>query len=572
MATRNKKKKKLINSKSRNIINNNIDVGEDRISKLPDSIIHHILSSLPIKCAVSTTVLSKTWNNLWVSIPVFDFRDWRSITHTPRTEITVETSIAKELKEREVTDRFMDFLDSTLFSDNNISTVQKFYLNCNTAGFDANRVREWLTALIKRNVEDLILTVICQKTNMVPLNLFTCESLTVLDFNFQTQHTLEFPQSVYLPKLKVLRLSCVLFDNVASTQQFFSNCPVLEELVLCKCNRMDMESDVISFSAPRLKFLSLKGTFRKERFFCNLQVKIDAPNLESVEYGGWLPSDFLMGSFPSLVEADFLHARDNKTSTLDSVSKFVRLCSNIKLLKASYKCIKIFGVANVPSTSFPTFDNLVRLELDYDSPREPTPSTRSLFKFLHFAPNLESLVIHQWSNQRVIVSLGKLQILPIPLHNPEIPLFYKILADERFAWGIFQLSGDAIRIALEYSRRADGLESSYSYEVRDKLYRDKVIDFTEYTLDNFFNHYYVGLMKSNSTKWAVRLRRKDGIAEDNRIMRDVDWNDKSNNSARRSNDSSWLNCPAILEGPYISGKAEDGSDLPLPYNLSSYQP
>ncbi|KAI3902670.1 hypothetical protein MKW92_050911, partial [Papaver armeniacum] len=63
-------------------------------------------------------------------------------------------------------------------------------------------------------------------------------------------------------------------------------------------------------------------------------------------------------------------------------------------------------------------------------------------------------------------------------------------------------------------------------------------------------------------------------------MRDVDWNDKSNSTARRSNDSSWLNFPAILDvnfpaildGPYISGKAEDGSDLPLPEKLSSYQP
>ncbi|XP_026398620.1 intracellular protein transport protein USO1-like [Papaver somniferum] len=55
-------------------------------------------------------------------------------------------------------------------------------------------------------------------------------------------------------------------------------------------------------------------------------------------------------------------------------------------------------------------------------------------------------------------------------------------------------------------------------------------------------------------------------------MRDVDCNDKSNSSARRSNDSSWLNFPVILEGPYISGKAEDGSDIPLPGKFSSYQP
>ncbi|KAI3848619.1 hypothetical protein MKX03_010329, partial [Papaver bracteatum] len=55
----------------------------------------------------------------------------------------------------------------------------------------------------------------------------------------------------------------------------------------------------------------------------------------------------------------------------------------------------IFGIANVPLTSFPTFHNLVRLEVDYDYPHFPLPSMSSLVKFLHLSPNLESLVINQ---------------------------------------------------------------------------------------------------------------------------------------------------------------------------------
>ncbi|RZC46923.1 hypothetical protein C5167_039864 [Papaver somniferum] len=47
---------------------------------------------------------------------------------------------------------------------------------------------------------------------------------------------------------------------------------------------------------------------------------------------------------------------------------------------------------------------------------------------------------------------------------------------------------------------------------------------------------------------------------------------KKRRSARRSNESSWLNCPAIIKGPYISGKDEDGSDIPLPEKFSSYEP
>lgn len=121
--------------------------------------------------------------------------------------------------------------------------------------------------------------------------------------------------------------------------------------------------------------------------------------------------------------------------------------------------------------------------------------------------NLELINSEQWTNHKIIVSLGQLlNNLPIPLYNPKIPLFYEILADDRFARGIFQLSGDAIRISLEYSRRAAGLGTSYAYEVRNELFRDKAINPADYTPDNFFKHYYVAIMKNESTKWAIRLR------------------------------------------------------------------
>lgn len=55
-------------------------------------------------------------------------------------------------------------------------------------------------------------------------------------------------------------------------------------------------------------------------------------------------------------------------------------------------------------------------------------------------------------------------------------------------------------------------------------------------------------------------------------MRDVDWNDKSNSTARRSNVTCWLNFHVVLEGPFVSGRAADGSDLPFPEKLSAYQP
>ncbi|XP_026442885.1 metalloendoproteinase 1-MMP-like [Papaver somniferum] len=109
-------------------------------------------------------------------------------------------------------------------------------------------------------------------------------------------------------------------------------------------------------------------------------------------------------------------------------------------------------------------------------------------------------------------------------------------------------------------------------EVRKEDHCDKIIDPAEYTLDNFFKNYYIAIMKSNVTKWVIRIRRVDGITEDEKIMQEVDWNSNSNRAARKSNDSSWINCPVILEGSFVSGKAADGADNPLPEDFPLYQP
>ncbi|CAN1795400.1 F-box/FBD/LRR-repeat protein At1g13570 [Linum perenne] len=47
----------------------------DGICSLPDSIIEHILSFLPLKEAVRTSVLSKSWNHKWVNRPALVFDD-----------------------------------------------------------------------------------------------------------------------------------------------------------------------------------------------------------------------------------------------------------------------------------------------------------------------------------------------------------------------------------------------------------------------------------------------------------------------------------------------------------------
>lgn len=49
----------------------------DSISSLPDVILQHILSFIPTKLAITTSLLSKRWRHVWCDTPSLSFNDYR---------------------------------------------------------------------------------------------------------------------------------------------------------------------------------------------------------------------------------------------------------------------------------------------------------------------------------------------------------------------------------------------------------------------------------------------------------------------------------------------------------------
>ncbi|KAI3851171.1 hypothetical protein MKX03_007236 [Papaver bracteatum] len=339
---------------------------EDRIRRLPESLIHHILSLLPTKCAVATTVLSRGWNNLWISLPVLDFREWKS----PDTEATQSS-----------TNSFMDFVDRVLLL-RNMSDIKKFCLTCNGEYFDDQRIKAWILTAIQCRVKELIISRDAnERVDIIPVDLYTCESLTSLDIDlFGGQH-LNLPQLISFPRLKILQLSEISVFRQQNIQQLFSNCPVLEELCLKYCLLNHLE--IISSTLKSLTFFSSLRICMSD-----VRIKIDTPNLISITVDDGIPQHLVVESFPSLVDADIHRMYTEPSVPIDVIPNFVKKLSNVKHLKLSGNISESLELADVLSISFPTFINLITLEVSFIK----TQQVKSLFSFLRFAPNLESLV------------------------------------------------------------------------------------------------------------------------------------------------------------------------------------
>ncbi|OUZ99936.1 F-box domain [Macleaya cordata] len=367
-----------------------MSVGEDRISELSDALLLHILSFLPTKSVVSTCILSKRWRYLYTSIPILDFREWRSPFSSPVSTSSKEDCLLN-------TKKFMNFLDRLLLSPLHYHQhdviIQKFCLSCDNF-FDKSRVIDWIsTLLIRRKVEELSLSIYI-KDFMFPPCFFTCETLTMLELEMQV--ILNLPKSISFPRLKILRLKYIMFVDDKLTERFFSNCPVLEELILTQCSWMGLENFCIS--APALKRLIINGSlFAFPGLYEVCVIKIYAPNLLSLECIDAVPKDYvLLHSFSSLVDANIdCGSRGTSEERRFSVSKLIAGLSNVKLLKMSGNTFEALYFAGDLLTYLPKFYNLIRLEV---SSQFSCETGRPLLDFLHISPNLESLVFTQGLN------------------------------------------------------------------------------------------------------------------------------------------------------------------------------
>ncbi|KAL7087683.1 hypothetical protein ACP275_13G083100 [Erythranthe tilingii] len=335
----------------------------DRISDLPDSVICHILSYLPTKSSVRTSVLGQRWRFLWTYVPILDFD--------------------REKKE---------FVNGVI-SLHKMQTISTFRLLLRKKHYDKHQHVAWVTAAVNRNVRNLYLVSLSDYYMPLPQHLFTCKTLVGLVLN--SCHVTLPSCPVYLPRLEKLHLISVRFeaDDELPLPRLLSGCPVLEELEIeCSLNFF-----TFSVSSPTLKRLriDLEVGGGDDDDVTNL-LELNTPSLTYLQLGNCFFRNIKSGAMTSLIEADIslcsYEAEDEEEFFVYSRLRleFIdRLC-NVKSLELDLSQFTRRIVDSVLSAWSWTmsFHNLTKLEL--------TGACRFLPKFLESAENLEILIFTEF--------------------------------------------------------------------------------------------------------------------------------------------------------------------------------
>ncbi|KAJ9562611.1 hypothetical protein OSB04_007771 [Centaurea solstitialis] len=350
----------------------------DVISNLPDCILHHILSFMPTKEAVKTSILSTRWKNLWASVPNIDLDD--ALLYASEVDVRHPPEMTS----------FVSFVERVLRL-RDASNIEKFRLSCRVC-FDASQINSWIYHALMHSVHELDLCLFAEDPSVIPRSMFDSKSLVSLKIEMNC--VVELPSRISFPRLKILHLSLVTFPNDDSTEKLFSGCPALEELVLLDCEWMNLNN--IAISSSTLKSLSIDDLpyYGPLDGPCGCKIKIDAANLTFLEYIGYLSNEIFLDDVSSLVKA-CIHIPKPHERQKEVVCRTVDLLKGLRYvesLRISNSTLESLICADNWLDHFPVFPNMRHLVLTMEI-RNHTIGV--LMDLLNLCPSLKSVCLSE---------------------------------------------------------------------------------------------------------------------------------------------------------------------------------
>ncbi|KAG7593670.1 F-box domain [Arabidopsis thaliana x Arabidopsis arenosa] len=293
----------------------------DRLSQLPEALLLRILSLLHAKDVVSTMVLSKRWQFLWMLVPKLVYDDSYQDIEYGRFSRFVDRSLT--LHEAPVLDTLHFKLGKT---------------SCGTGD-----IRVWIRTVDKRCLRELVIEIdkcISDNTSVIlPRSLYRCcRMLVTLKLNKAV--LVDVTSSFSFPSLKNLSLVSMKYPGDDFIKMLLSSCPVLEDLVVKRC--LNDNVTIFTVKVSSLKCLALHqielACMNFDRGFV-----IDTPSLECLDI-----TDFrgvfcvIENNMTKIVKAYVCHSYEHTQQIMGSISSVKRLYLCFPSSKDAYPVGSVF--------------------------------------------------------------------------------------------------------------------------------------------------------------------------------------------------------------------------------------
>ncbi|KAF8089521.1 hypothetical protein N665_0503s0020 [Sinapis alba] len=219
----------------------------NKINGLSDDLLVKILSFLPTKVAISTSILSKRWECVWMWLQKLEY-----VSSYP------ERKSCKCLSDYESS--LQCFLERSM-PLHRASVIESFRLELAFSGCKPEDIKLWIVIAVSRFLRELDVSYLDHpdnKNNILPSSLYASKSLVIL--KLKGNILLDVPRMVSLPSLKTLQLQDVKLLDGESFRKLLSICPVLENLSV-KLFGGYVNIGKITVTIPSLLSLSLEIPF-----------------------------------------------------------------------------------------------------------------------------------------------------------------------------------------------------------------------------------------------------------------------------------------------------------------------